>query len=1104
MLPPTQEIQRQPSDGSTISFSDLLTEPIDDIIKAYNEPEDNGTLLGKRKSTQKVGSLPGSPPYKRARRSVSPCESLASPLFDNAESSSSASSAPTSQEELDLLRDPYIIAQPGLPLLLRLRTLSWGVQWEICRLLGMDGKISWSRVNVVLGNLRGNHKEIAPHVGDILATGKKAGTMQQTRELTARAPWEELDREMLALDVDECACMGHMNTAPGLKDKIPEDWYGGQVQFAAKLTLVAKSKPPKLQLSLLPPELGSSSRFTRRFGSDFLIRVRVHKDIFRNVESVNHLEDLLLRPFVLCGRVYRFFYANKERTAFLMATNETYPRVLAAPELARRLSFLQFMEWHNPMAKNCNQTMAKYCARTALGLSNSVPGGVFDASDIVNIEEIQSEMFSGDGKIPSEMEMTDGCGFVNLAVGHYLCAKGICKDPPTAIQIRLRGAKGLLIRHPDPSFNKSDAFAAWLRPSQDKIRHSPKTLFDVAHRSLDLLRVSHMRSPIRLSKEMIINLAENGVNHKAFENLMKMQLQEAIAGLIDWTGEDAMYRLWVAVEKEGHVITARMARENSGTARVRGLRAYDKEDDDSSDEDDDEIGTSGIMADVQRERSAAWWGDEISGCPSSLEETVMEFLDSGFRPDNNPVLAGKLHEVVKKAVKSHVSKYRLYIPMSCSAFIVPDPFGVLEEGEIHVKSSSRNLLLPDRRMSDKITGDVLVTRNPCKLPTDVQKVKAVFRAELDDYVDVVVFSIKGSRSLASLLAGGDYDGDKVDVIWQPEIVEKFTNSDRKYADPPVDLRKSFKEENKQVVDFMKDVPGTAPSLERTTALQRFLLVPLRNIQAVGTYSAMHDNAMYRLGYSHPETLRLAWMFCTVLDGTKTGLAVEPDVFRKDKKEFWAGQMPFWKRAVSGTENSSDVYLRRPKTLGVFVMDHMEEAICKAKDEQLARVEAHFNKLPPPTIDEDLLKPYQEALALAGDRGPRRDEFSLIEQHVTNMFHLHKKEMATFASRYGKNTFTELSIEKRQDVIRSISRKFADVPAPGTLKHWTNRDARLIRASLAYSLSWAKSNGKAERFPWDVAMRDLCDIKLEDMPHKTVKMVFYDRYKVSRQGFAPTK
>lgn len=47
---------------------------------------------------------------------------------------------------------------------------------------------------------------------------------------------------------------------------------------------------------------------------------------------------------------------------------------------------------------------------------------------------------------------------------------------------------------------------------------------------------------------------------------------------------------------------------------------------------------------------------------------------------------------------------------------------VLESGELFFKSSKRNLRTADGLETDTIMGDVLITRHPCKLPTDVQKV----------------------------------------------------------------------------------------------------------------------------------------------------------------------------------------------------------------------------------------------------------------------------------------------------------------------------------------------------------------------------------------------
>lgn len=174
-----------------------------------------------------------------------------------------------------------------------------------------------------------------------------------------------------------------------------------------------------------------------------------------------------------------------------------------------------------------------------------------------------------------------------------------------------------------------------------------------------------MQSPIQISREMITNLGENGVPHTIFAELFCHSLSSMIDSLLDWDGQDAMPRLWAAIFKKGNVMAGRIARESSWTARARGVQLYEQEDDSEDEEAED---TDSLP------RSTAWWGDDISGCPSTLEETVMSFLDSGFHPASNSILAEKLHIVVKNVVKSCMGKYRVKVPMSCSAFIVPGMF----------------------------------------------------------------------------------------------------------------------------------------------------------------------------------------------------------------------------------------------------------------------------------------------------------------------------------------------------------------------------------------------------------------------------------------------
>jgi hypothetical protein len=53
---------------------------------------------------------------------------------------------------------------------------------------------------------------------------------------------------------------------------------------------------------------------------------------------------------------------------------------------------------------------------------------------------------------------------------------------------------------------------------------------------------------------------------------------------------------------------------------------------------------------------------------------------------------------------------------------IPDTLGILEPGEIFFKHSKSDFQTLDGLGTDVLLGNVLVTRYPCKLPTDVQKV----------------------------------------------------------------------------------------------------------------------------------------------------------------------------------------------------------------------------------------------------------------------------------------------------------------------------------------------------------------------------------------------
>jgi RNA-dependent RNA polymerase len=99
----------------------------------------------------------------------------------------------------------------------------------------------------------------------------------------------------------------------------------------------------------------------------------------------------------------------------------------------------------------------------------------------------------------------------------------------------------------------------------------------------------------------------------------------------------------------------------------------------------------------------------------------------------------------------------------------------------------------------------------------------------------------------------------VHCIWEPSIVEHFQNADPKYADPPSNISELFDVKNETVKEFLERVPPKSSTSYQVQELQQVFMAPLRDLFVVGTYSTMHDNAIYSLGYTHPETTLLAWM-----------------------------------------------------------------------------------------------------------------------------------------------------------------------------------------------------------------------------------------------------
>ncbi|CAN8097109.1 unnamed protein product [Discula destructiva] len=164
------------------------------------------------------------------------------------------------------------------------------------------------------------------------------------------------------------------------------------------------------------------------------------------------------------------------------------------------------------------------------------------------------------------------------------------------------------------------------------------------------------------------------------------------------------------------------------------------------------------------------------GMPQEEEEMMTQMLLNGFHPERNRMLKNVTYEIQKRKCETLMKKLNITVGRSAYLYMVVDFLGVLEENEVHIGFSTAFQAAEDWSKTMIHGTDVLVARSPSHFTSDIQKVQAVFKAELADLTDVVVFSSKGGIPLAEKLSGGDYDGDLAWVCWEKCIVDNFQNA----------------------------------------------------------------------------------------------------------------------------------------------------------------------------------------------------------------------------------------------------------------------------------------------------------------------------------------
>ncbi|GAA5852209.1 hypothetical protein JCM9279_006932 [Rhodotorula babjevae] len=437
----------------------------------------------------------------------------------------------------------------------------------------------------------------------------------------------------------------------------------------------------------------------------------------------------------------------------------------------------------------------------------------------------------------------------------------------------------------------ADHHSPWTSEHWIEIRDSQWKAKDGQSRSFtfELHSIPSAKGGSKLGKQMFEILAHCGVPTSAFRSMLRSQVELCQDAF--WNSPSPAALLY-HVEKtcgvlEDRTIKARMA---SDPRSIKPIGGSDSLDEDEAVVVKQQQGDTGDFCHDGRL-------DPSSAAPNVVAEVVVEMLQAGFDPRDDPHLAAKLHKVAEGCVKKQIG-FRIQDDWSRAAFVIADHLGVLEEGEFHYQVSEPLPAPNGLGQVRNVLGPTLLTRSPAIQPCDVQRATGVFRPEYASFFDAIIVSSKGERSLCSILSA--------------------------FADPPFADSDWFTVDRRRVGDVVEPLIKAGDN----GALASIFLEGFHLGTKYGMLSELHTTLAYSLGLDHAHTREVRHLFCKALDGRKQGLSFSAEQWRNVKTKFAPPlkhqHKPKWTLCDDGKEAPAGSYAKRGRGLGLHPMDEIVE------------------------------------------------------------------------------------------------------------------------------------------------------------------------------------
>ena len=457
----------------------------------------------------------------------------------------------------------------------------------------------------------------------------------------------------------------------------------------------------------------------------------------------------------------------------------------------------------------------------------------------------RSQIHDKKDKFIGKHVMTDGAGRISYALALKVTQKLGLTYLPCGFQGRIGEAKGFwTIDHRDRSIED------WIEvyASQQKWKRSRKRdgeSDDESHRTFEVNRPSGPLKSADLNLQLLPLLMDRARDKskmkKAISHLLEKGLSDALEALQAGMNDGPSLRQWT-----------RDANSNMKDRLKAGVVLF------------------------------------RAGLPVNIEERLNMMLDAGFGPKSLHFVKKMTKDLFKSKCEELEKRLNITVEKSTYAYMVPDFSGVLEYGEVYIDFSS---FVDDVSgfTGVRLNGDkILVARSPAHFVSDVQKVKAVVKAELMGLQDVIVFSTKEDPSdpsgkkrnpcLADKLSGGDYDGDLAWVCWEPSIVDNFETADVPEQPKLVEEGYITKDDTKYA-DLIKGQEGPVSFFLK----KAFAFNMQQSMLGICT-SHKEDVCYFTRTISSPEAVYMSTLLSSLVDQAKQGFFFDDAAWKRFKAE----------------------------------------------------------------------------------------------------------------------------------------------------------------------------------------------------------------------------